>query len=197
MVKMSLKSSIVTILYRLDYITKQRRGLPCREAWEKCRSGWWRAPVRCRSDSRRIWSRDTRTPERLADRLRARRCDDASSAAGLARTRSSPVAAVGRRPDTRSGMMALTCRPPRRAARGRPERPTGHTSRAQPAAAAMSHERTNKRQAGHSHGHGARRQSLRATDNFDSVTTAVTRYTCLIVSLRRVNTIIYPIPRQQ
>jgi len=80
------------------------------------------------------------TPGRFGDRSRVRRPDDASSAAGQARTRSSPVAVVGRRPDMRSGTKALTCRPPRRAVRARLERPTGHTSRAQPAAATMSHE---------------------------------------------------------
>jgi len=74
----------------------------------------------------------------------------------------------------------LTCRPRRRAARARPERPTGHTSRAQPAAAAMSHtthksQLTSDTSGAHSRGHGARRRSLRATDNFDSVTTGAVR----------------------
>jgi len=54
------------------------------------------------------------------------------------------------------GTTALTCRPPRRAARGRPERPTGHTSRAQPAAAAMSHKQASKLRAGNSRDQGAR-----------------------------------------
>jgi len=111
-------------------------------------------PGRSRSDTRPTWSQHARTPERRVVLPSARRCRHlagsgavhrrsfcSAAAAGPARMRSSPTAVVvGQRLGTRSETMASTWPPRRRrAARARPERPTGHTSCAQPAAAAMSH----------------------------------------------------------